>query len=90
MIVRATAPAPLPKEQILAAPASRWDVTRTYRTPDGQTHVDKFDVSDSEIRLILRTINERIRQIEEKPGWRVRSWKIEHDALVDLLCIIDV
>jgi hypothetical protein len=52
--------------------------------------VDKFDVSDSEVRLILRTINERIRWIEEKPGWRVRSWKIEHDALVDLLCIIDV
>jgi len=90
MITRATAPAELPVKQTLAAQSSRWDVVRTYRTPDGQTCVDKFDVSDSEVRLILRTINERIRWIEEKPGWRVRSWKIEHDALVDLLCIIDV
>lgn len=83
-------PIELPKEQVLKAPTSRWDVVRTYRTPDGTEHQDKFDVSDSEIRLIHMVVSERIRWIEEKPGWRVRSWKIEHDRLVELLCTIDV
>lgn len=58
---------------------------------DGETTVDVVSLDPEQWDLLLRTLREKIREIEQQTCWRVRPNLVSRRAkLIEVLCRIDI
>ena len=85
-------PEPLPVEQHLTLMGCRtWHIVQTLhgRKADEDVVVE-FDLSEDEVRRLIKMVYERIDAIERRPQWNGRSaLRMEHQALGELVLQID-
>ena len=66
-------------------------IVRKGERADHTEFQDTVAINKYQWAATLNLIDARVHEIEQKVGWRVRpQLKLERDALVELLCTIDI